>query len=74
MERPSQKPFYDFEQFEQDAFRGVEVQVCGETRTVKFSAWDHGGHDNEQSAALSLEDAKKLIAWLQGAIAKVEAQ
>lgn len=65
--------FFEFWQHEVDAFRGVEVQVCGKTKTVQLHAWDHGDPENQQSAALTLDKARELMAWLQDAIAKADA-
>ena len=63
-----QKKYFDDVQFDEDAFRGLEVQACGATKTIQFYAWDNGGHDNQQSCALPLDKARELHKWLGQAI------
>lgn len=65
--------FFEFRQYEENAFCGVEVQVCGKTKTVTFHAWDHGDPNNQQAAAIPLDEAREMLAWLQDAIAKADA-
>lgn len=64
--------FFDFMSMEEDAFKGVEVQVCSETATVQFATWDHGDVQAQSSAAIPLSKAREMMAWLNDAISKAE--
>jgi hypothetical protein len=63
---------FEVREFEENAFCGMEVQVCGETKTVQFAAWDHGDPKNTPSPALPLDKAREMLVWLEDAIAKAE--
>jgi hypothetical protein len=56
---------FECREFEENAFRSMEVQICGETRTVQFSTSDHGGdHPTSPSVAINWSDAADLAKWI----------
>jgi hypothetical protein len=59
------KELFEFREFEQDAFRSMEVQICGETRTVQFTTSDHSGdHPTSPSVAIGWSAALELANWI----------
>lgn len=62
-------PFFQFREFSENAFRAMEIQICGETQTVQFCVWDHGGdHPTSPSAAIPFSDAEDLATWILAAL------
>ncbi len=60
----STEPF-ECREFVQDAFRSMEVQICGQTRTVQFAVSDHGGdHPTTPAVAIDWSAALDLAAWI----------
>lgn len=56
---------FESEEFREDAFRSMEVQICGETKTVQFCVEDHGGdHPTAPAVAIDWPDALKLARWI----------
>jgi hypothetical protein len=56
---------FECEEFREDAFRSMEVQICGKTKTVQFCVEDHGGdHPTAPSVAIDWPDARKLAQWI----------
>ena len=61
----SEPALFECEEFRGDAFRSMEVQICGETRTVQFCVSDHGGdHMTSPACAITWSDALKLTEWV----------
>jgi hypothetical protein len=61
----STKELFECREFEEDAFRSMEVQICGETRTVQFAVSDHGGdHPTSPAAAIDWGKAVDLARWI----------
>jgi len=63
---------FHVQEFEQDPFRKIEVQVCHETRTVQFGFLDHTGDgccEGPHPVALPFEVAERMLAWI---LAKVD--
>lgn len=55
----------DVREYEENAFRSMEVQICNETRTVQFCCFDHGGdHPTAPSVAIGWSDAVDLANWI----------
>jgi hypothetical protein len=58
-------PIFECREFEENAFRSMEVQICGETRTVQFAVSDHGGdHPTTPAVAIDWSAALDLAAWI----------
>lgn len=56
---------FEFREFQEDAFRSMEVQICPDTRTVQFSTSDHGGdHPTSPSVAIDWNAALDLANWI----------
>jgi hypothetical protein len=52
-------------EFEEDAFRSMEVQICAQTRTVQITNTDNGGdHPTSPSVALDWDKARDLAQWI----------
>src|SRR5690242_9348210 len=61
----SAEAMFDVREFEENAFRSMEVQICGETRTVQFTTSDHGGdHPTSPSVAIDWAAAVALATWI----------
>jgi hypothetical protein len=61
----STKELFECREFEENAFRSMEVQICGETRTVQFTTSDHGGdHPTSPSVAIDWSAAVDLATWI----------
>lgn len=70
----TERPFSDFAEWREDAFHAIEVQACGETKTIQFGFVDRSGDffgnasltdeeglgDTPGPIALSLDDAETM--------------
>lgn len=56
---------FECREYREDAFRSMEVQICGETKTVQFCVEDHGGdHPTAPSVAINWNNALDLANWI----------
>jgi hypothetical protein len=68
------RTLFESEEFREDAFRSMEVQICGETRTVQFCVEDHGGdHPTAPAVAIDWSKAREMASWILSATAGNEA-
>ena len=63
--RTTMEKLFESRQYEENAFRSMEVQICGETRTVQFATEDNGGdHPTSPSVAIEWSKARELANWI----------
>jgi hypothetical protein len=61
----SETAIFECREFREDAFRSMEVQICGETKTVQFCVEDHGGdHLTAPAVAINWANAIDLANWV----------
>lgn len=61
----------------EDAFRVIETQACGTTKTVQFGFVDCTGDyhgENPCPVALPLDKAEKMARWILESVAAIRAQ
>jgi hypothetical protein len=61
----TERAIFECREFREDSFRSMEVQICGETKTVQFCAEDHGGdHPTAPAVAIDWTAAIDLATWI----------